>query len=441
VRNVPNVHRILLWFWSALCVVAPACCCLTSDDLAAISGYAFEAISEYGFDPADYEQDINTRPWSMAYFAPDGADGGYVYAGTGNNLLGMLKANLGLTESVESGYRPPEIRRYRPDLGPRTWERVLDYRDIETGPLWQTSGVRSMAVYRTQNDEVTYLYAATHGSEPALWRSAAGAPGSWQRCWTYPIRGGIRGMVVHNGLLYFAIIHEESDDSSQSKLYATDGETFRLVNDDGFGNPRNKSIFSLGSFNGWLYAGTYNPRQGYEVWKLEGPDGQTDPIRVVAGGNASRAISASSQMRVFKGQLYVASLIWGGFNFLHPFKGGVIRGADMIRIDADDNVETVVGPGSVGGIGSGFGKDTNPYLWSLAAHDGKLYCGTMALGKGASLFCSEDGVNWRAVFTDGLGNADNYGIRNLLSAEGSLFVGLCNLHDGLLIHRQINPLP
>jgi len=473
VRSVPNDHRILLWFWSALCVVMPACCYVTSDD--------FEAISEYGFDPVDHEQDINTRPWSMAYFVPDGAEGGHVYVGTGNNLTGIMKANLGLGGPAESAYRPPEIRRYRPDLGPKTWERVFDYRDVETGPPWQTSGVRSLAVYRAQSDEVTYLYAGTYGREPALWRSATGAPGSWERVWTHPVQASLRGMAVHNDLLYFAVTYEGPGDSPQGELYVTDGETFRLVDDDGFGNPFNRSLFSLASFNGWLYAGTYNVRQGYEVWKLEGPDGQTDPIRVIAAGGSSRANSAASQMQAFKGRLYVASLIWGGFNTLHPFKGGVIRGADMVRIDADDNMETLVGPRSVARERSGFGEDANVYFWSLAAHDGKLYCGTMTVANGipyalsagilfpgiglgdafdrvfhpkylpdlydlltangADLFCSEDGVHWQAVFTNGLGNADNYGLRNLLSAEGSLFVGFCNLHDGLVIHRQIDPLP
>ena len=431
-----------------------------------VSSDEFISVSEHGFDPADHERDLNDYPWAMQYFVPDGAAAGQLYVGTGNSIAEQAMVSVLSCETADSVYRPPEIRRYRPELGPKVWERVLDYRDVEAGPEWQTSGFRAMAAYRARADATTYLYAGTLGLQPALWRSPTGDPGSWERVWTDPSGGSIRALAAHNGLLYFGASRSLISPELPGEIYATDGATVWAVCTDGFGNDENASIYSLASFNGWLYAGTANQEQGYEVWKLEGPGGRTDPVQVVAAGGPSRSNQATTQMVVFQDWLYVPALIYFGINVNGGFP---IRGADMIRIDANDNVETVVGPHSVGGVRSGFGDRTNPYLWSLAEHDGRLYCGTwdsastvpmgiaylldvltpfdldltnrpgcydVVTGNGAELYVSSDGAHWDLVFTDGLGNPDNYGVRNIVSAEGTLFLGMANVLEGLEIWRS-----
>jgi len=175
---------------------------------------------------------------------------------------------------------------------------------------------------------------------------------------------------------------------------------------------------------------------------------------------------------VFDGSLYVGALIFAGINLAG---GPLIRGADMIRIHADDSWETVVGPGSVGGVGSGFDKRTNAYLWSMEVHKGYLYCGTwdaasfvpvtkrylpdirrsvyeflfglyaaqgaptafdILTGNGAELYRTADGVDWEAVFTDGLGNPDNYGVRSMEVLGGKLVLGMSNIDEGLEIWRE-----
>lgn len=454
-RAVSGCRRGLPLLLSAVCVSLLVGCPTTSSD-------DFVSISEHGFNSADNAQDLNDYPWGMAYFAPDGADVGQLYVATGNNILQQGLASMSPAVSAQPVYRPPEIRRYRPDLGEKAWERVFDYRDVESGPEWETSGFRSMAVYHAQADDVTYLYAGTVGLNPAVWRSPSGEPGAWERVWTDPSEGSVRAMTAHNGLLYVAVSHDQHDPALPGEVYATDGETFWLVAGEGLGNPENTGIYSLASFDGWLYAGTANRLRGYEVWKLEGPGGGA-PVQVVAGGGPSRSNQSTSQMLVFQERLYVGALIYGGLNLY----GFPLRGADMIRIDRDDNVETVVGPGSLGGVDSGFGDVTNPYLWSLAAHDGKLYCGTwdsagvlpaglshlpeamallagnvlkprrgpydMLTDNGAELYVSNDGVYWEPVFTDGLGNPDNYGVRNMVSADGRLYLGMANPTEGLEI--------
>jgi hypothetical protein len=462
-RTVWEHRRASALALSILCgALLAGCPTATPDD--------FVSISEHGFEQFDYARDLNDYPWAMAYFTSDGSDVGRLYVGTGNNIPGQAIASFNPSVPAEVAFRPPEIRRYRPDQGSKAWERVLDYRDVATATELQTSGFRSMAVYRSQADGVTYLYAGTAGLEPGLWRSATGDAGTWQQVWANPFEGSIRALAVHNDRLYLGVSHDSSTPPLPAEIYATDGDAIWLVSDDGFGNPDNVGIYSLASFDGWLYAGTANAAQGCEVWKLEGEGGDTEAVRVVEAGGPSPSNASTTQMVVFQGRLYVAMMVKAGLK-----RGGFpFRGADMVRLDDQDNVETVVGSGSVGGVESGFGDITNAYLWSLVEHDGELYCGTwdsasifpvglaglprflaalagnyktrsllddFATDIGAELYVSADGVHWDAVFTDGLGNLGNYGVRNMVSADGTLYLGMANVLEGLEIWRMRESQP
>ena len=447
---------------AVLCLLAVGGCPTTTSD-------QFKSISEHGFDAADNAQDLNEYPWGMAYFTPDGETEGTLYVATGNNVAQQAVYSISKTLSSQPYYRPPEIRRWRPDLGEKKWERVFDYRDIELDGQWRTGGFRGMGVYRAQSDGVNYVYAGTLGLEPTLWRSAAGGPGTWEQVWQSPVEGSIRSFIVHNDLLYFAVSHDVASVSQPGEIYATDGADVWLIVDDGFGESTNAGIYALASFNGWLYAGTANSTDGFEVWKLEGPEGPTEAVKVVDGGGSSIENHTATEMVEFDGYLYIGSLIYAGIN-THGFP---LRGADMVRIDVNDNMDVIVGPGSIGGIDSGFGKITNSYLWTLEVQDGRLYCGTwdaasiipvgsdylidiikammsnwtlssmkglynIWTGNGGELWVSDDGVSWSPVFTDGLGNPDNYGIRNMESVDGTLYLGMANPEDGLEIFRMLS---
>jgi hypothetical protein len=380
-----------------------------------------------------------------------------------------------VANQVGVDFLPPEVRRYRQDLGEQEWERVFDFRDAESGPDWPTTGIRSMCSYKTAADGKTYLYFGTFGLEPSVWRSPTGEPGTWEKVFantTAP--GSVRGLTVHNGLLYMAVTHEVIMPRVAGEVYATDGETFWTVNDDGFGNIFNEGVYSLESFNGYLYAGTHNRTQGFEVWKMEGPDG-APPVKIADGGVTDPANQSIGSMVVFEDHLYCGSLIFAGINIHFP---PLLRGADMIRINADDEVEVIVGPGSLGGYRSGFGSMHNAYIWSLEVHEDYIYCGTwdsartvrlddpeasgltdvlngLANGikerrnqreyydlydlikqSGASLYRSSDGVRWIPIFQAGLGNPDNYGVRNMVSHDGTLYIGMANPFDGLEVWKM-----
>jgi hypothetical protein len=358
--------------------------------------------------------------------------------------------------------------RYRPDQGELEWEKVFDIRDVEAGqPFYYTLGFRSMVVYRNASDGVNYIYAATFGRTPTIWRSATGEPGSWENFYEVDEEGSIRAMAVHDGLLYFAPTDEITGEPGPAKIFATDGETVWNVVDDGFGDPENGAVAAMHSFNGYLYAGTANASGG-ELWRLEGPDKQEAPVLVIDDGGSDSRNEVFGTMKAFKDAIYVGTLIFGGNN---GYTGNGPKGADILRALPDDRWQTIVGRFGRSGYGPGFNKLFNGYMWSMEEHEGWLYAGTSdftgllivainqldfsdpatlveqlrdlftnfglnsgqkqnidperagdILGNGADLFKSEDGVRWQPVFRDGLG-ADDSGVRTMESWEGSLYLG------------------
>ena len=120
-------------------------------------------------------------------------------------------------------------------------------------------------------------------------------------------------------------------------------------------------VASLASFAGWLVAGTMNLETGYEVWKLAGLNGKSEPIKIISDGGPSSTNEVAGTLMVFQGQLYIGGMLNPMSNIFSGF-----RAADLIRIDANDNWETVVGPDSISGYGPGFDHWPNTYFWSMA---------------------------------------------------------------------------
>jgi len=431
------------------------------------SGLEFERVAAPGFDNEGQTR-LADSAWSMRYFQADGDPTGYVYVGTDNNIMGLT---LAILQERKHGpirpVQPPQIRRYRPDLGSETWEVVLDYVDHEEPP-YLNEGFRAMDVYRAKSDGHTYLYAGTMAAHsPSVWRSASGDPGSWENVFTFPTEpegqfGSVRALVSHaDGLLYMAVTPSGDIMSGRlGQIWASDGLTFTPIIADGFGDPNNMGISMLASFDGCLYAGTYNPN-GYEVWKLRCvSDLDAPPQPVVRGGTGYRQSEAALSMQVFGGHLYVGSGIPLGFN---PLTRHGPRGCDLIRVNPDDSWEVIVGPKRsqpLSGYRAGFGWYLNAYCWYMGEHEGQLYLGTWDMSRtveflatdaqsvarpfkpllnalsprpqgwgspmGGDLYRSADGIHWEPVFLDGVGNPDNHGIRTLESTPMGLFVGTEN---------------
>lgn len=434
------------------------------NDVGGLYADDFRPISQNGFDAADNERDLNDYAWSADYFTPDGEEKGHVYVGTGNDMIGLIyqgiAAVMGVGQLGDVKARPPEIRRYRPDIAADAWERVLDYRDIEPEDAFETIGFRAITAYRAKSDGRNYLYAATFGKEAVVWRTSKGDPGTWELAWNSNSVGSVRTMAEHNGILYLALANDAPIGERIGRIWATDGSSFWPVLEDGFGNPNNTGVMSLASFNGWLYAGTANITQGYEIWKLEGPDGG-GPIRIVFEGGPSAINESAITPCVFQDHLYVGSMINPGANVMSGCKA-----ADLIRINRNDQWETVVGRDSISGFDSGFSHCPNTYIWSMAVHKGWLYAGTYdqvsawfnviehgadnitaftggsarmrqanliewLAWAGADLYKTQNGVQWYPVTLNGFNDVGNYGFRVMVPVGDDLYIGTGNPFDGL----------
>jgi hypothetical protein len=451
---------------AAALVGCPAALPPLPPDVGGLEAEDFEPISLNGFDPEDNRVDLNDYAWAMEYFEPDGDAPAYVYVGTGNDMIGLIYQGiasvLGPAELGDIETKPPEIRRYRGDVFPYAWERVLDYHDVDQDPDPLTMGFRFLRQYRSPGDGVNRLYAGTFGRQATVWRSQTGDPDSWEIFWQTEEPGSIRHIEEHNGLLYLAFANEApTADNIVGKIFATDGKDVYNVTTNGFGDPENVGVMCLASFNGWLYAGTKNEARGYQVWKLAGPDGDETPVMVVANGGPSPSNESAITPCVFADQLYIGSALNPLKNITEGFKA-----ADIIRISTDDTWETVVGPDSISGFDSGFDHWPNTYIWSMTVHHGWLYTATYdqispffnvlenmdrvlaALTRarqanliervyraGSDLYKTQDGILWYRVTLDGFGDVGNYGFRVMESVGDDLYVGTANPFDGLEVWR------
>lgn len=458
----------------------------------------FKRISYNGWESIDNLRDKNDYAWSMKFYQPDGGAEGQLYVGSGNNVLGLVVSQLEAILLAEDELIPPiyapEVRRYQPGSETRTWESVLDYKDVmEEGD--EIFGFRYLQEYRSLATGKKHLYAATMGNNAILWRSESGDPGTWERFWESGENGSIRYVADHNGIMYIALATDIPFVKDPGEIWASDGEDVWPVVRDGFGNPENRGFQFLTSWNGWLYTGTNNPVEGYEIWKFAGPESNlqqgdlvTDGVPLITGGGPSDINVWAATPAVFKGHLYVGSMIPIGFE-VETGKG--FKGTDIVRIAPDDSWEVVVGPDSLSGYGSGFDRLWNVYCWQMAEHEGTLYASTFDLSTivrfgasmipatldslpevllaglrvvlnggiqgtdygfekpvddkelglplndvfnfGADIYKSVDGVNWEPLTTDGLGHPRNYGFRTMQSVGDTFYLGSANAFEGLQI--------
>ena len=456
----------------------------------------FEQVNVPGFDAEDQKEDHNDYSYSMEYFKADGADEGYLYIGTLNNMGNLIgfyvETLMEGGDILDAPIRPPEIRRYRPDRGPKEWERVFDYRDVESESNFQTIGFRFMTTIQTVDPDnegatATFLYAATQGEESNLWRTKTGDYGDWENVFTFGELGGsIRWLDQLDGRIYAAVAFDSfgTRPPPGEVWVSDDGVDFRPIMQDGFGVPNNRGVQAVIEYQGWIYAGTMNDVDGFEIWKLRPQTPKSDEyefVRVVSGGGPLSTNENAGMPYVFQDKLYFGTQLYvAGIN---PTSGNAFHGCNIIRINKDDSWETIVGPDSLSGYGPGFNHFTNSYLWWMEEYDGWLYASTFNQGTllsgmlsnienvanflpdptaqvlltiagsvvdmyldvedfyrltnaGGDIFKTPNGVDWYPVTMDGLGDPRNYGWRTMkASPDGYLYVGSANTTTGTQVWR------
>lgn len=252
------------------------------------------------------------------------------------------------------------------------------------------------------------------------------------------ISTGIRGMCVYNDELIISNVtmdHTTGESSALILASSDPSEGFRLIADseDLFDYPAYRyqdsiyggSIWDMIEYNGSLYVSlcTGTPENapddntmrsfalvrgdeqedGSFTWTAIAGDQENDGARYTFGIDPERTRSGAANLIVYDDHLYIGeyndeeiALERILFNKSGEDADGSMGGIDcsfvnanleqsvnLYRMDTEENMELVVGDatemfpeGSLSGIGSGWDRNENQYVWRMQVYDGKLYLGT-----------------------------------------------------------------
>ncbi|MGC9307917.1 MAG: hypothetical protein ACP5FL_03975 [Thermoplasmatota archaeon] len=207
------------------------------------------------------------------------------------------------------------------------------------------------------------------------------------------------------------------------QVWRFDGSTWQLVVDGGFGSRDNSGIWSSAVFQGYLYLGTMNWKEGCQVYRTT--DGVTwEKMRLPGGdGFGSRTTIYAWDMGVYRDALYLGTCNLDS------------RGGQLWRFSGTE-WEKVALPG-----GDGFGNPANYGIRNLVVYRDDLYVGVATSfaqrREGAELW-KYNGWRWRQVIgeygwrNDGFGDTSNKYIWSLIVVGDALWAGTLNLEPSLL---------
>ncbi len=216
--------------------------------------------------------------------------------------------------------------------------------------------------------------------------------------------------------------------------------------DTGFGNSNNMELTMLIPYKPisenktYLYAGTFNPRDGLEIWRNDNPikgpweplihqDGEGDLSSGFGNPNNHAAYSAA----ILNDWLYIGTMNWR-------------EGCEIWRTDGDI-WQKIIGEGC--SISNGFGDDNigferDIYAWEMLVYEdtfsnqSHLYVGTFNIA-GCEFWRTSDGENWTCLIGDegilrrGFNmfgtpiRTHNYGIRRIEVFKGALYLGTASV--------------
>ena len=254
------------------------------------------------------------------------------------------------------------------------------------------------------------------------------------------ISTGIRGMCVYDGQLIISNVYmDATTGKSGATILASSNPSegqgsFTQIagEEDLFNYPAyhyadsiyGGSIWDMTEYNGHLYAtictGTEdnapddNTMQSFALvrgdknsdgsftWTPIVGDQQRDGARYTFGIDPARTRSGAANLMVYNGYLYIGEyndeeialerIVFDKSADGDGSMGGVDcsfvnanleQSVNLYRMDQNENMELVVGDatgmfpnGSLSGLGSGWGRNENQYVWRMTVYDGKLYIGT-----------------------------------------------------------------
>jgi len=176
------------------------------------------------------------------------------------------------------------------------------------------SEIFRLAVFSDTIYASTWSYTTTHGAE--IWRSSTGISGDWTRVVTNGFDDanrlalGVLSFESFNGYLYAGTYNSTTMTSTGGTVWRSptgDAGTWAPVSTNGFGAASNLWVSSLAAFNSYLYAGTYGPSgAGSEIWRCQVCDG-SDWTKVVDNGFGNSNNRGGNALEVFNGYLYAAT--------------------------------------------------------------------------------------------------------------------------------------
>jgi hypothetical protein len=366
---------------------------LTEDD--------FRLIGEPGFGDAG-----NSYAWSMVHFK------GKIYIGTNRHFLCLVRSLLGI--DIAAGNNPEVPLECEPNLfdmdlrgqiwsyDPVTAQLELVYvsptvkallSDGSQIDVAQDVGYRTMAIYR-EPDGTEALYIGTFtsrevlGPPPRILRTTDGitfteTPGEIENvnaCTAF------RSMLVYKNRMYVNAIGKSSTDSALLESSDPAAGNYRVVHEPGFGDPTNDGPFALAEFKGFLYVGTANATEGFQLLKTEAVGEPPYTFTTVLTHGAYRGVNNENvvSLGVYKDYLYIGTgILFGGYDVVRDVGPAP---AELLRVRADGAWDIVCGEQRntpdgtkkpLTGLGPGFGNPFTGYMWRMVVHDGVFYVGTM----------------------------------------------------------------
>ena len=212
-------------------------------------------------------------------------------------------------------------------------------------------------------------------------------------------------------------------DNHRVLRYAAGVPGWAQVNANGFGDPANRIILSVGSLGGSLVAGTDNAT-GAQLWRMNA-NGEWSAL--TTSGFGDRTNGGINTLQEFNTQLYAGTWNWNAAT--NASNGGQIwrspDGASWQRV-----------------VTNGFGDPTNGEVFRLAVFANHLYASTWSYSDahGGEIWRSSSGNtnDWTRVATDGFGDRNNIVVISFAVLTNYLYAGTLNEATGAELWRTNN---
>jgi len=428
----------------------------------------------------------NSYAHSMAWFQ------GSLYVGTSRDLLALLKLfpppkdpaamrpwPIEVPTRVEDLDLRAQIWRWAPARQSWTMVHVSPVIGSKTGgQVARDLGYRGMTIFQGKSDPVPALYlsgisSVSRGTGARLLRSLDGITFN---AVSEPGLGNqeistLRALVNFDGHLFVAPAGAgKAWNSTKKAVVLRSPDPARGIWEQasvpGFGDPTNTGVFEMQVFNGFLYAGTFNDKSGFQLWKTPATGGKPCSWTKVidCGAHRGNKNEMAMSMCVFNDSLYVGTGIQnGGYDRTHRVGPAA---SELIRVYPDGSWDLVIGEARMtpqgrkaplSGMLPGCNNFFNGYFWRMVSHKGLLYLGTFDWSVflpyarspamfewlqnyiddrgpwnivhtrgGFDLWSTMNGKSWTAVTRRGFGNPYNYGARTMISTPAGLFIGTAN---------------